>query len=174
MTPGSVAFATVFYALAALSVVPAIAIFFAKDVVRQAFWLLGTLTGFAGLYLLLGADFLGFTQVLVYIGGIMVLLLFGVMLTHRGATFGGRQAPSRAVGVGLIAVLLAVVGSVVAIGATTPHVKSALETPAPTTQDIGVQLLTTYVLPFELVSLVLLAALVGAAYVARRGTGENV
>jgi len=168
------AFAAVFYALAALSVVPAVAIFFARDVVRQAFWLLGTLTGFAGLYLLLGADFLGFTQILVYIGGIMILLLFGVMLTHRGRSLGARTEQMRNVPAGLAAVGIGVAGAWVAIRAAVAALGPVkLDAPSPTTADIGLGLLTDYVLPFELVSVVLLAALVGAAYVARRGTGEN-
>src|SRR5687767_11767046 len=71
------------YTFAALAVVPSIMIVLARDVVRAAFLLLGSLAGVAGLYGMLGADFVCFTQVVVYIGGILILLLFGVMLTNR-------------------------------------------------------------------------------------------
>ena len=72
-----------FWLFAAVAVIPGAAILIARDIVRQAFWLLASLSGFAGLYLWLGADFLGFTQVIVYIGGILILFLFGVMLTQK-------------------------------------------------------------------------------------------
>ena len=72
-----------FYFFAAASIVPGIFVLATKDIVRAAFWLLFALSGFAGLYVLLGADFLAVTQVVVYLGGILILILFGVMLTHR-------------------------------------------------------------------------------------------
>lgn len=72
-----------FYFFAAMSVLPGIFVLASKDIVRAAFWLLLALSGFAGLYVLLGADFLAITQVVVYLGGILILILFGVMLTHR-------------------------------------------------------------------------------------------
>jgi len=72
-----------FYLFAATSVLPGVFVLASKDIVRAAFWLLMALSGFAGLYVLLGADFLAITQVVVYLGGILILILFGVMLTHR-------------------------------------------------------------------------------------------
>ncbi|MCI0340292.1 MAG: NADH-quinone oxidoreductase subunit J [Planctomycetales bacterium] len=172
------AFAAVFYLFAALSVVPAIMIFVGRDVVHGAFWLLGTLAGFAGLYLMLGADFLGFTQILVYIGGILVLLLFGVMLTQRTPVLLGRTRAARAIPAGIATVALGLFLAKKLIGAPgmsrlseSLKVKGATEPGA--TRELGSLLLTDYILPFEIASVVLLAALVGAAYVARRGSGEN-
>jgi len=72
-----------FYLFAATSILPGVFVLATKDIVRAAFWLLLALSGFAGLYVLLGADFLAVTQVVVYLGGILILILFGVMLTHR-------------------------------------------------------------------------------------------
>src|SRR5438552_2933154 len=72
-----------FYALAATAILPGLFVLGTKDIVRAAFWLLLSLSGFAGLYVLLGADFLAITQVIVYLGGILILILFGVMLTNR-------------------------------------------------------------------------------------------
>src|SRR5262245_65705456 len=75
--------AVVFYVLAAITVGSAGVVVFARSLIYSAFALLFTFFGVGGLYLLLGADFLAATQLLVYVGGILVLLLFGVMLTHK-------------------------------------------------------------------------------------------
>ncbi len=72
-----------FWMCAVVAVVPALFVLFFRDIVNMAFWLILSLAGFAGLYLQLGAGFLGFTQVVVYIGGILILMLFGIMLTQR-------------------------------------------------------------------------------------------
>ncbi len=81
----------IFYALAFFAVVPALGVVVSQDIVRAAFLLLTSLASFAGFYLLLGADFLAVIQVLVYMGGIMMLILFGVMLTARDPVFVARQ-----------------------------------------------------------------------------------
>jgi TM2 domain-containing membrane protein YozV len=73
----------IFWTLAALTVGSATVVVLARSLIYSAFALLFTFLGVAGLYLLLGADFLATTQLLVYVGGILVLLLFGVMLTHK-------------------------------------------------------------------------------------------
>ena len=79
MTPEAI----VFYLFAAISVGSALLVVLARSLIYSAFALLGAFFGVAGLYVLLGADFLAATQLLVYVGGILVLLLFGVMLTHK-------------------------------------------------------------------------------------------
>ena len=73
----------VFYLLAAITVGSALGVAFANSIVYSAFALMGTLLGVAAMFVLLGADFLGVVQLLVYVGGILVLLLFGVMLIHK-------------------------------------------------------------------------------------------
>lgn len=164
-------FALVFYACAALAVIPAIAIMLSSEIVRQAFWLLGTLVGVAALYFLLGADFLGVTQILVYVGGIMILILFGVMLTQRSKSAFGHAPTARAIvaglaGVGLTAALgiqLAITASGSAVILDKPIIDEAGQT-----REIGELLMSGYILPFEMVSMVLLAALIGAAFLARR------
>ena len=75
--------AVVFYVFAAITVGSAAVVVLARSLIYSAFALLFTFFGVAGLYVLLGADFLAATQLLVYVGGILVLLLFGVMLTHK-------------------------------------------------------------------------------------------
>ncbi len=161
----------IFWLFAAVSVVPAAMILLGKDIVRQAFWLLLSLSGFAGLYLSLGADFLGFTQVIVYIGGILILFLFGVMLTRRGdVPLTGEMGWSRVVP-GAVAGLLAG-GGLLYLALAVPWREAPRETDT-TVAAIGGKVLTTFVLPFEVVSLLLLVALVGATYIARRKGGTQ-
>src|SRR6187549_201578 len=76
--------AVLFYLLAALTAVSAVAVVVSQNIVRAATWLLFALAGTAGIFFLLGADFLGATQLLVYVGGTLVLVVFGVMLTASG------------------------------------------------------------------------------------------
>lgn len=136
------------------------------SIVHMAFWLLGSLAGFAGLYLHLGADFIGFTQILVYIGGILILFLFGVMLTNRsdvpvrGAVSWRFLVPGSIAGV-------ASLGFLVWLVAATPWATHELSPPEPTTPGIGFDLMSRYILPFEAVSVLLLVAMIGATYVAR-------
>src|SRR5215472_17857936 len=73
-----------FYLLAAVTGVCALAVVLTQNIVRAAAWLLFTLAGVSGLFFLLGADFVGATQLLVYVGGTLVLVVFGVMLTAQG------------------------------------------------------------------------------------------
>jgi NADH-quinone oxidoreductase subunit J len=161
-----------FWALAALTLVSGLMIVLARDIVRVAFWLLGALGGVAGFYVLLGADFLGFTQVLVYIGGIMVLILFGIMMTHRDPVMLRRGESGKGGGfAGLIIAAITAVGLLMVIRKTAWFVAPPTE-PLPTTAGIGEELMTGYVLPFELISVLLILVLCGAAYIARRKVGE--
>src|SRR5712691_4809013 len=73
-----------FYLLAAMTGVSAIAVVVTQNIVRAAAWLLFALAGTAGIFFLLGADFIGATQLLIYVGGTLVLVVFGVMLTAQG------------------------------------------------------------------------------------------
>jgi NADH:ubiquinone oxidoreductase subunit 6 (subunit J) len=160
-----------FWALAAGGVASAVMVLLARDIVRVAFWLLGALMAVAGLYLLLDADFLGITQVLVYVGGILVLILFGIMMTHReSSVIAVAEGSRRSLVTGLLVagVTFAVLASLIGGVGWRP---ARPGTAVPTTRDLGVALLTDYVLPFELISVLLLVVLCGAVYVARRGEG---
>lgn len=158
--------AAVFYLLAALTLFSALAVALSRNIVHSAFALMGTFVGMAGLYVFLGADFLGAVQVLVYVGGILVLTLFAVMLTHR---IGDVRVSNRAVGrgLGLVAagVLAALLLAAVQRGGWAVRTPPA---PVPTTYAIGNAFLSRYVLPFEIASVVLLAALVGAVVLTRK------
>src|SRR5688572_17633741 len=95
--------AAIFYVFAAVTVGSAAVVVFARSLIYSAFALLFTFFGVAGLYVLLGADFLAATQLLIYVGGILVLLLFGVMLTHKLYDLDLRSEVGPQFGAGLIA-----------------------------------------------------------------------
>jgi len=165
--PGAVTF--VFYGLATLVLGGAAGVAFSRNIVHAAFLLLATLAGTAGLYLYLGADFVGVTQLLVYVGGILVLLLFAVLLTGR---IGDVRATNLALARGTALPLALLLGTltVAAVAVTTwPHTEAIA---APATARIGDAFLREYLLPFELISLLLLMALVAAMVVARRAVRE--
>ncbi|HEX9794288.1 MAG TPA: NADH-quinone oxidoreductase subunit J [Planctomycetota bacterium] len=159
-----------FALFAGLAVVSALVALFHRSVIHSAFALLGTLLGVAGLYVMLGADFLAMTQVLIYAGGILVLILFGLMLTPGDP---GERRLSRIFGgvaivggfAALFALKLAGVAKWAGFGTA-----AELEPPVDTAREIGLEFLRrdSWLLPFELASIVLLAALVGAVFIARR------
>ncbi|MBI4585592.1 MAG: NADH-quinone oxidoreductase subunit J [Planctomycetes bacterium] len=155
-----------FWLFAVMAVAPGFGILLAKDIVRQAFWLLLSLVGFAGLYLHLGADFLGFIQVLVYIGGILILFLFGVMLTYRMDVPLKEVKGWGLVFPGIIAGILTA-SALLYVASRTPW-NAAAKATAPTVSAVGSRVMSTFILPFEVISMVLLVALIGATYIARR------
>jgi NAD(P)H-quinone oxidoreductase subunit 6 len=160
----------IFYGLAALALVNAGLVAFSRNILHAALGLLVTLCAVAGLYLWLGADFLGVTQLLIYVGGILVIFLFAVLLTTRiGDVRLSNTSLSRRVA--LPAAVLAA-GGLAWVGVRTPW-RLTEAVAAPTTARIGDAFLREYLLPFELASLVLLMALVGAMVLARR-SNENV
>jgi NADH-quinone oxidoreductase subunit J len=161
----------VFWTLAILTIVSAVVAAMASRIVHAAFGLMSSLFGVAGLYALLGADFVAFAQVLVYVGGILVLLVFGILLTGRLRGSLGLERPPRTWPAVLAGGLL-FLGLALALSETTfPGTAMTAGLPKePTTAPLGRALLDPgqYLFPFELVSVLLLAALVGAAYLARR------
>jgi NADH-quinone oxidoreductase subunit J len=155
-----------FYLFAAFTVVTAAGVAFSRNIVYSAFALMGALFGVAALYLFLAADFVAAAQVLVYIGGVLVLILFAVMLTHRIADV---QVSNRSVGRLPALLLVGGVGAIMARAILTTNWKVAETLPdAPSTWAIGNGFLGPYVLPFELASFVLLAVLIGAIVVSRK------
>ena len=156
----------VFYAVATVTVGSALGVAFANSIVYSAFALMGTLLGVAATFVMLGADFLGVVQLLVYVGGILVLTLFAVMLTHRIADV---HVSNRAVGRPIALVLVGgVAWWMIRVATAAQWVARPIEAPAPTTYGVGNGFLTTYVLPYEIASLVLLVALIGAVVVSRK------
>ena len=160
----------IFYLVAGITVVSAAVVAFSRNIVHSAFSLVGTFGGVAGIYVMLGADFVAAVQVLIYVGGILVLILFAVMLTHRIAEV---QLTNRSVG--KIPALI-VTGLVIALLVTTilesSWNKADKVTHDPTTAQIGELFLKEYLLPFELASIVLLVALIGAVVLSRKEIKE--
>ncbi|MBI3915284.1 MAG: NADH-quinone oxidoreductase subunit J, partial [Chloroflexi bacterium] len=137
----------------------------ARNLLHSALGLVVALVGVAAIYFLLEAEFLAVVQILIYVGAIAVLFLFAVMLT-RGLMTGNLQAfNGQWIAAAIVAVLLFGIFFFVAIGTRWPLKEFAVTTDL--TPKIGEQLMTTYVLPFEVASLLLLAALVGAIVIAR-------
>ena len=160
----------IFYLVAAVTVGSAAMVAFSRNIIHSAFSLLGTFAGVAGIYVFLGADFVAGVQVLVYVGGILVLILFAVMLTQRITDV---QITNRSAGriPALVAVGILFVLLVQSIGET-PWAKAKEVVYKATTGSIGDLFLGDYLLPFELASLVLLAALIGAVVLARQEIKE--
>ena len=156
----------VFYALASIVVISALVVTFSKNLIYSAFSLLGTLVGTAALYLCLNADFLGAAQVLVYVGGIAVLFLFAVMLTHQ---IDDSKTSNRHFGLPIaIPTGLLVIGICSFAVIRFPWPEAGGVNTNPTINRIGHALLNEYLLPFEFASVILLVVLIGAALVARR------
>lgn len=156
-----------FYIFAVITLVSGSIVVFSKNIIYSAFALLFTFFGVAGLYVLLMADFIAITQLMIYVGGILVLILFGVMLTTRVINVDMRAGTFQTLPAVLIVAALA--GTLVGVFWTTDWKVSpsavGFEKTAP---KIGEMLLSSYLLPFEVASVVLLVALVGAAMIARR------
>ena len=150
-----------------LSIIPSFWVAFSSDIVHAAFSLLFTFFGVAGLYVLLGADFIGVVQVIIYIGGILVLIIFGVMMTERGKMLRlSVQLPGRIFAAILSLIIL--VGLVLAIIRTPWSIVPSPAAPGPTSAAMGELILSKYLIPFEVVALLLLASLVGAVLIVRR------
>jgi NADH-quinone oxidoreductase subunit J len=155
-----------FYLIATITVVSAAGVAFSKNIVYSAFALMGAFMGVAGLYVFLAADFVAVVQVLIYVGGILVLTLFAVMLTHRIADV---RVSNRSVGRLPALLVLGLIGAVMgrAIVTAAWHQQPPAEV-MPTVARLGNAFLNEYLLPFELASVVLLAALIGAVVLSRK------
>jgi NADH-quinone oxidoreductase subunit J len=158
--------AVVFYVFGAITVLSAAVVVLARSLIYSAFALLFTFFGVAGLYVLLGADFLAATQLLIYVGGILVLLLFGVMLTHKLYDLDLRSEVTQflagiVVASGLFAFL-------VFVAMRTQWATGPGRLPSVTTAEVGRLFMGQYLLPFEAASILLLVALMGAAMIVRR------
>src|SRR3954452_18439153 len=143
MPPG----ALFFYLLAGVSVLSAAGVALAPNILYSAFALLGTLAGVAGLYLYMGADFLGVAQLVIYIGGVLVLILFSVLLTNR---IGEVRISNASTGLMVGAPpAIAVMALCVRVAVRTPW-PTPEAVPAPMTARIGDAFLHELLLPFEL------------------------
>lgn len=162
-----------FFFFGLVTIAGALFILFSKSVVHSAFALMGCLTGVAGIFILSGADFLGIAQVMIYVGGILVLLLFGIMMTRRLSAADVAHSKNSNIilgglsGVALFTILTTVIikidfTSIPWIAQNSDASKIISKSTIP---SIGMKLMTDYILPFELAALILMVALIGAAFI---------
>jgi NADH-quinone oxidoreductase subunit J len=160
-----------FILLAIITIVPAILVVTLKNVFHSALFLVLSLTGVAGFFALLGADFLFAVQLLLYSGGITVLLLFVVLLSGSPKDWVIRSVNAQWMGAMLLsAVLLWLLASILHYFPEGGVLQGDMQ---PTTASIGLLLFRDMILPFEAISLVLLVALVGAIVFSQRETGKK-
>lgn len=164
--------AIVFYIFSALTLAAGLVILFSKNLIYGAFALFVVFLGVAALYVLAGADFLAVSQIMIYVGGILVLLIFGIMLTQKSEKSDdstrhnrvevpiSRQVWGFLTGAALFGLLTKVI--LVSDFKMAGDVNSSKST----IRTIGVELMTTHLLPFEIAAILLLVALIGAAYLA--------
>jgi NADH:ubiquinone oxidoreductase subunit 6 (subunit J) len=163
-----VAEAALFYLFAGVTAAAAVAVVASRDIVRTAVALLFALAGVAGLFVLLRAEFLAAVQLVVYVGGTLILIVFGVMLTSKSPF--SRLHPRRGevvVAVGLAAVLLATLAAARPTDLPPGGARPLDAAAADPTADLGLALLGDYLLPFEVASVLLLAVMIGAAYLSK-------
>ena len=155
----------VFYLFAAVIVVSGFCVAFCRNIVHAAFSLLFTLLSVAALFAMLAADYLTESQILVYVGGVLVLVIFTVMMTRVPGEPGQGPRANVYLPAGIFA--LAVFALVYRVITSSGWGGRTMAPDDPVTADIGVQIMTNYIFPFEYVSLALLVAMVGAAIVIR-------
>ena len=159
-----------FYVFAAITIVPGLVVVFSRNIAHSAFSLMFTLVGVAGLYIMLGADFVGISQLLIYVGGILVLFLFGMMLTanidalNEESVPMPRQLGAIAICSALVAALAGIIWDIPAWLNATPR---SLANGEQTTSTLGMLFMGDFVLLFVASAIAILVALVGAAMIAR-------
>ncbi|MGD0831433.1 MAG: NADH-quinone oxidoreductase subunit J [Terracidiphilus sp.] len=155
----------VFYILAALTVVGGLAAVLLKNTVHCALALTVAFAGLALLFLELDAQFAGFAQILVYIGAVAILVVFAILLTKGSETpTGGVFSKLWLVGLAIAAAVFAVLGW--AVLRTAPMLPRSAPVPVVTVQQIGQALMGRYVLPLEIIAVLLTAAMIGAVIIA--------
>ncbi|MCG8334063.1 MAG: NADH-quinone oxidoreductase subunit J [Proteobacteria bacterium] len=156
-----------FYIFAAMVLGVGLIVTFSTNLLRAAFALFFVLFGIAGFYVLLGGDFIAIVQILVYAGGVNVLLIFGTMLTADVSSPGKSNLSFQAIltAVGAIGFFVLVYGII----SSTSWTLMPLQEMKPTTSSLGTLLLREYVLPFEVISFLLLSSLIGALVLVIKG-----
>jgi NADH-quinone oxidoreductase subunit J len=165
--------AIAFYTISAFVLLFAVLVVSTKDTVHSVLFLVLDFLFVAALYVLLGAEFLAAIQVLVYAGGIVVLYLFVVMLVNLKRPPEAYEDPHRRtkLGFGLSAAVLVELGAIVGYGYVTPSAGRPAAAALPVsgnTEQVGWLLYTSYLIPFEIASMLLLVAMIGAIVLAKR------
>jgi NADH-quinone oxidoreductase subunit J len=155
-----------FYAVAGGALLGALGVLFLRNLFHAGLSLMLALFAVAAAFVLLGAEFLAGVQVLIYVGAVAVLILFAVMLTQRITSAGVRQYTRALLPAFLVVAALAAVVALVMLRVELPPLAGVPEAAA--LEELAGMLLSTYLLPFEVISLLLLGALVGAIVLARK------
>ena len=156
-----------FAILALLTVASAVAAMTLRNLVHCALALAVAFAGLAAIYLQLSAQFVGFAQILVYVGAVAILIVFAILLTRSGEPVAGSVfSGSWIAGVGIAAAVFAVLTAM--IRSSRGLARQIPEPPQAAVRDIGDQMMSQYVLPLEVVGLLLTAALIGAVLIAMR------
>jgi NADH:ubiquinone oxidoreductase subunit 6 (subunit J) len=154
-----------FWGLGVVLVGSALAVVLSKNLFHAVLWLALALTGTAGVFLQLDAEFLAAVQLLLYAGGIVTIVVFAIVVTER--LVGERiSQTSRRIGAGAV-VSAALLGTILSAISRRPLPVTPPALPADLTRNVGDAVLTRFVMPFELLALLMLAALMGAIYFAR-------
>jgi len=164
----------IFYLLAALTLVCGVLSVSTRQIFRAAIYLLFSLIGIAGLYFWLQYEFIAAVQIVVYVGGIVVLIIFSIFLTQKA----GEKLPKQKLDRKIIAALAVFCGFALTMVQVFQHeFTTADKVAAPTVADIGKKMLSTdnggYALPFEVISMLLLAAMIGCIVIALRSKPET-
>jgi NADH:ubiquinone oxidoreductase subunit 6 (subunit J) len=160
-----------FYVFGFIAVAAAAFMLYTRNVLYAAFGLLITLMSVAAIFVLLFADFLAISQIMIYVGGVLVLILFGVMLSNRVQDRALESETMSRFSGGLVAGLLfgGLAYLILTSEAALPEATLATSTETGTAKSsitaIGIRLITNFALPFEVTSFILLIALIGAAYI---------
>lgn len=165
----------IFYLLAVITLVSAVLAVTTRMIFRAAIYLLFTLISIAGIYFWLQYEFIAAVQIVVYVGGIVVLIIFSIFLTQQA----GEELPRQKMGRQLFAALAAFCGLALVLLQLIQHdfVETGNKAIEPTVANIGNQMLGVnkggYALPFEVVSILLLAALIGCIVIALKSKPET-
>ena len=162
----------VFIFFSLLTIGSALFILFTKNVIHAAFALLSAFLGIASIFVFAGADFLAVSQIVIYVGGVLVLILFGVMISNRvtgsATVVTGNKRVKRASVAGFIFFLLLGYSIKETNFGNLSRMQGKEEITGSTLTTIGENLMTQFILPFEVSALLLMAALMGAAFIAGR------
>lgn len=157
-----------FYSLAVLTLVPALFVVRTRSVVHAGFWLLPCFIGVAGFYAALEAHFFFVVQLLIYAGAIMILILFALMLTRDAMNPDVPQTNRAGFAAGLLCAALGLTAAAMLAKQGWPVGGSHPTDAAVQTKELGLALIGLYAVPFEVASLLLLAALIGAIVLAKK------
>lgn len=155
-----------FFILALITLAGAVTAMSMRNLVHCAMGLVAAFAGLAGLYLQLNAQFVGLVQLLVYVGAVAILIVFAILLTRSGGPGESMGAQGWPLGLGIAGLVGGTLAYLI-LGAP-DLARAAGEPAAVTVKDIGTKLMTDYVLPLEVIGLLLTAALIGAVIIAMR------